>query len=42
VFHRMSELDDMIQYIPDEEEEECEIERSFDNDAMDVTCAGVE
>jgi hypothetical protein len=42
VLHRMSELDDMIQYIPDEEEEECKIEHSFDNDAMDVTCAGVE
>jgi hypothetical protein len=42
VFHRMSELDNMIQYIPDEEEEKCKIERSFDNDAMNVTCAKVE
>jgi hypothetical protein len=41
-YHRMSEIDDMIQYIPDEEEEECKMERSFDNDAMVVTCAGVE
>jgi len=37
----MSELDDMIQYIPDEEEEECKMERSFDNYEMGVTCAGV-
>jgi hypothetical protein len=42
VFHRMSELDDMIQYMPDEEEEECKMERSLENDAMDVTCAGAE
>jgi hypothetical protein len=42
VFYRMSELDDMIQYISDEEVEECKMERSFDNDAMDETCAGVE
>jgi hypothetical protein len=42
VFHRMSELDDMIQYIPDEEEKECKMERSFKNDAMNVTCDGVE
>jgi hypothetical protein len=31
VFHRMSELDDMIQHKPEEEEEECKIERSFNN-----------
>ena len=42
VFHKMAELDDMVQYIPTEEEEECKIERAFDNDVMEVTCAGVE
>ena len=42
VSHRMSELDDMIQLLPDEKEEECKLERSSDNDSMDITCAGVE
>jgi hypothetical protein len=42
VFRMMAAIDDMVQYIPAEEEEECKIERSFDNDSMDVTCAGVE
>ena len=42
VYRRMAEIDDMITNIPAEEEEECKMERSFDNDAMDVTCAGVE
>ena len=41
MFHRMSELDNMIRYMPHEEDEECKMERSFENDAMDVTCAGV-
>ena len=42
VYRRMAEIDDMVTYIPAEEEEKCKMERSFDNDAMDVTCAGVE
>jgi hypothetical protein len=39
--HRMAELDDMAQYIPTEEEEECKIERSFDNDVMELKNAKV-
>jgi hypothetical protein len=39
VFHKMAELDDMVQYIPTEEEKQCTIERIFDNDVMEVTCA---
>ena len=42
VFHKMAELDDMVQYIPTEEEEECKIERTFDNDVIEGTCAEVE
>jgi hypothetical protein len=32
---KMAEIDDMVQYIPIEEEE-CEIERSFDDDVMGI------
>jgi hypothetical protein len=42
VFHRMSEIGDIISYIIDYNDEECKMERSFENNAMDVTCAGVE
>ena len=38
----MAAIDDMITYTPDDDEEECKMERSFDDDVMDVTCAGVE
>ena len=39
VFHEMSEIDDMIYYSLDDDVEECKMERSFENDVMDVTCA---
>jgi hypothetical protein len=42
VFHKMVKMDDMVRYIPTEKEEEYKIERSFDNDVMEVTCAGVD
>jgi hypothetical protein len=42
VFHRMAEIDDMFTYMPAKEEEECKMERSFDNDTMGGTCAGAE
>jgi hypothetical protein len=41
VFRRMAAIDDMVQYIPAEDEEDCKTERSFDNDEMELTCAGV-
>ena len=42
VYRRMSAIDDMVTYTPADDEEECKMERSFDNDELDVTCAGVE
>jgi hypothetical protein len=42
VFYRMAEILDIIQYIPTEEEEECKVERLFDNDVMEVSCAQVD
>jgi len=42
VFHEMSEVDDMIPYSLDNDVEECKMEQSFENDVMDVTCAGIE
>ena len=42
VYRRMAEIDDMVTYIPEDDEEECKMERSFDNDVLDVTCTGVE
>ena len=42
VYRRMAAIDDMVTYTPADEEEDCKMERSFDNDVMDVTCAGVE
>ena len=38
----MAAIDDMVTYTPADEEEDCKMERSFDNDVMNVTCAGVE
>ena len=38
----MASINDMVTYTPAGVEEECKMERSFDNDVMDVTCAGVE
>jgi hypothetical protein len=32
----------MISYSLDDDVEECKMERSFENDAMDVTGAGIE
>ena len=37
----MAAIDDMITYTPDDDEEECKMERSFDIYVMDVTCAGI-
>jgi hypothetical protein len=34
VFHRMSEIDDIISYIIYDDDEECKMERSFENNAM--------
>ena len=42
VYRRMAEIDDMVTYIPEDDEEECKMERSFDNDVLDITCAGLE
>ena len=42
VYRRMVEIDDMVTYTPADDDEECKMERSFDNDVLDVTCAGVE
>ena len=42
VFHEISEIDDMIYYSLDDDVEECKIERSFENDVINVTCAGIE
>ena len=42
VYRRMAEIDDMVTYISEDDEEECKMERSFDNDVLDVTSAGVE
>ena len=42
VYRRMAEIDDMVTYIPENDEEECRMERSFDNDVLDVTSAGME
>ena len=38
----MAAIDDMATYTPADDKEECKMERSFDNDELDVTCAGVE
>ena len=42
VYRKMDEIDDMVTYIPEDDEDECKMERSFDNDALDVTSAGVQ
>ena len=42
VYRRMAEIDDMVTYNHQDDEEKCKIERSFDNDIMDVTSAGIE
>ena len=42
VYRRMAEIDDMVTYTSADDEEECKMKRSFDNDELDVTCAGVE
>ena len=42
VYRRMAEIDDMVTYIPEVEEEECKMERVFDNDVIDVPSAGAE
>ena len=42
VYRRMAEIDDMVTYLPEDDEEECKIERSFDNDILDITLAGVQ
>jgi hypothetical protein len=42
VYRRMAAIDDMVTYTPADEEKDCKMERSFDNDVMDVTCADVE
>ena len=42
VYRRMAEIDDMVTYTSADDEEEYKMERSFDNDVLDVTCAGVE
>ena len=42
VYRRIAEVDDMVTYILEDDEEECKMERSFDNDVVDVTSAGVE
>jgi hypothetical protein len=39
VFHKMAAIDDLVDYISTKEEE-CKIERSFENDIMDVTFSG--
>ena len=42
VYRRMTEIDDMVTYTPAAAAAECKMERSFDNDELDVTCTGIE
>ena len=42
VYRRMAEIDDMVMYTTEDDEEECKMERSFDNDLLYVPSAGVQ
>ena len=42
VYCRMAEIDDMVMYTTEDDEEEYKMERSFDNDLLDVPSAGVQ
>ena len=36
VYRRMAEIDDIVTYTPADDQEECKMERSFDDDILDV------
>ena len=42
VYRRMAEIDELVTYTHQDDEEECKMERSFDNDVLDVPSTGVQ